>query len=92
MEALNEDQRTRITWMMIAEHLRCETCGSVQLTCGDTAWEMLGNYMVEVFCNDPEHPDEAPRHFAGARLRAARGGVGEGSRRRDCGHHGRECR
>ncbi len=61
MQALNEDQWTRITWKIIAERLRCETCGSVNLTCGDVVRETIGNYNVDVFCNDRDHPEEAPR-------------------------------
>jgi hypothetical protein len=31
MRALKEDQRIRITWKIIAEHLGCVTCGSGKL-------------------------------------------------------------
>lgn len=61
MRALNEDQRIRITWKIIAEHLRCETCGSEKLMCGDVVRQTLGSYNVDVFCNDLDHPNEAPR-------------------------------
>ncbi len=61
MRALSDEQRNRITWMMIAERLLCVTCGSVRLVCGDVVRETIGNYNVDVFCNDPDHPDEAPR-------------------------------
>jgi hypothetical protein len=33
----------------------------VNLTCGDVVRETIGNYNVDVFCNDRDHPEEAPR-------------------------------